>query len=97
MERNIVKLDASDYLAALSELDLHAQALRKAPKSLLHRCLRLFNTPSKVCRIEAVSTKRATTTLALKPSDSFLDLLAALRASNFGRRIIKRKCHRARA
>lgn len=92
VERTVIKLESSEFVAALSELKLYfevTEALLHVPKSLLRRCLRLFNTPSELCRIEARSTKRATTTIRLKPSDSFLDFLSALRASNLQRLAIK--------
>ena len=85
MTRNVLKLDAAEYKAALSELNLYFEAPERLfylPNRLL-RLLRSFvDVPAKLCRIEHLTAEGAFSTVSLKPSDGLANLLAALRASH---------------
>ena len=74
-----VSLDYSELLAAINESALFGKTLAELPPSLVDRLISFVHAPSEIARIESTAAEGASQILALKPSDSFNDLLAALR------------------
>lgn len=87
-----LNLDASDLKGALLELNLYLN-IPDLPKGIVDKLSRLVDFPSELFRLETCPAKGATTVVRLKPSDSSLNLLAALRTIESERTIIKRECH----
>ena len=73
-------LDASEAINAMSELEMH---LPGASLELREEIRSLFDFPAELLRIEqAPASVGAGVSCLLKPTDRFLDLLAACRAFN---------------
>jgi len=75
-----LQIDSSELRAAIEELSQFVEAFSQLPPSLADRLIRFINSPPRIARIESATAEGACHILILKPSDSFNDLLAALRA-----------------
>ena len=76
----LLRLDKSAFDEAISELNVYVAEL---PLELLKLPVGFFDTPSKLFRLEhSPASVGADVTILLKPSDLFLDWLAARRAIN---------------
>jgi hypothetical protein len=62
-----------------------SQTLLKVLKHFMSTICSLINSTSKLCRVDERVAKGAFPILSFEPLDSFVDLLATLRARNFQR------------
>jgi hypothetical protein len=79
--RVLVKLDSDEHLNAISELNVYPSL--HLGKSLIDHIRHFIDFPAELVSIEMHSTIGTSATVCLKPSKGLLDLLAAVRASNF--------------
>jgi hypothetical protein len=89
-----VRLDYSELLAAITDLGRFWETLSELPPSLVNRLVRFVNFPPEIAKIEVATAEGACLTVTLKPSDSFADLLAALRAVDLKGGVVgDNRCH----
>jgi hypothetical protein len=75
----VINLNSTKWNEALTEI-YDGLSSAKFPKKILRHAIRLFRFPTKAGRIKYSSTRGASVTAAIEPSDRLRKLVAAIRA-----------------